>query len=205
MAIAVGLNTAINDNPSLTVRDTSLFRSSELPARQPVRIVIGDSTKLAAQLSETSNTPTPPKRLKILTPEAPTVITIPQTSANSTEQSLMINTSHNGADRAEFKDGLNELYYDPSQALLPQLLSELYQRQITSLIIEGGADTLTRAIEAGLWDEARVITAPIRLKVGIPAPKLNLAPSHHESVGADTIEYFTNAVATSLSSANPHP
>jgi diaminohydroxyphosphoribosylaminopyrimidine deaminase / 5-amino-6-(5-phosphoribosylamino)uracil reductase len=56
---------------------------------------------------------------------------------------------------------------------LPQHIAEdLYTRDIQSLIIEGGANTLTHFIEAGLWDEARIFTAPSQLGSGIKAPQV---------------------------------
>lgn len=42
-----------------------------------------------------------------------------------------------------------------------ELLNFLYQKGFTSIMVEGGADTLRRFIEAGIWDMARVETADI--------------------------------------------
>ena len=54
---------------------------------------------------------------------------------------------------------------------LPQhIASDLYSRHIQSVIIEGGANTLMHFIDAGLWDEARIFTAPTMLGSGIKAP-----------------------------------
>ncbi len=41
---------------------------------------------------------------------------------------------------------------------LPQLMDDLYQHVVQSLIVEGGRQTLEAFIEAGLWDEIRVET-----------------------------------------------
>ncbi|MBR6885129.1 MAG: bifunctional diaminohydroxyphosphoribosylaminopyrimidine deaminase/5-amino-6-(5-phosphoribosylamino)uracil reductase RibD [Prevotella sp.] len=53
---------------------------------------------------------------------------------------------------------------------LPQLMNELYQQGIQSLIVEGGAMTHRSFMEQGLWDEIRVETAPIKVDDGTPAP-----------------------------------
>jgi diaminohydroxyphosphoribosylaminopyrimidine deaminase/5-amino-6-(5-phosphoribosylamino)uracil reductase len=45
------------------------------------------------------------------------------------------------------------------------------EKKIQSLIVEGGAQTLNSLLAEGLWDEARVFTAPVVLKQGIVAPR----------------------------------
>ena len=55
---------------------------------------------------------------------------------------------------------------------LPQLIDGLYQQVVQSLIVEGGRQTHEAFIEAGLWDEIRVETAPITVGDGTPAPRL---------------------------------
>ena len=55
---------------------------------------------------------------------------------------------------------------------LPQLMEDLYQHGIQSLIVEGGRQTHESFIEAGLWDEIRVETAPITVSGGTQAPIL---------------------------------
>lgn len=54
-----------------------------------------------------------------------------------------------------------------------EILEDLYQRKIQSLIIEGGAQLLNRFIQENLWDEARVFTGQVQFGSGIPAPHLN--------------------------------
>jgi diaminohydroxyphosphoribosylaminopyrimidine deaminase/5-amino-6-(5-phosphoribosylamino)uracil reductase len=55
---------------------------------------------------------------------------------------------------------------------LPQLMNDLYQHGIQSLIVEGGRQTHEAFLNAGLWDEIRVETAPATVSNGTPAPKL---------------------------------
>lgn len=62
---------------------------------------------------------------------------------------------------------------------LNEILSDLYNRGIQSLLVEGGAKLLQSFIDAGLWDEARIETAPVRLGQGVAAP--HLADSQLES------------------------
>ena len=69
--------------------------------------------------------------------------------------------------------GVEYIQADFNQPLLPQLLESLYQRNLQSLLVEGGATTLQTFIDAGLWDEAFVETAPECLHDGVAAPVLN--------------------------------
>ena len=59
-----------------------------------------------------------------------------------------------------------------SQKDIPTLLTELYEQGIQSLLVEGGSKTLQGFIDEGLWDEARIETAPLRLGSGVKAPKI---------------------------------
>ena len=58
------------------------------------------------------------------------------------------------------------------QRPLPQLIDDLYQQGIQSLIVEGGRQTHESFIEAELWDEIRVETGNITVSDGTRAPQL---------------------------------
>ena len=78
---------------------------------------------------------------------------------------------------------------------LPQLspealLADLLARQIQSVLIEGGSQTITQFLAAGLWDEARVFTAPIQFERGISAPKLTQAPAESYAIGEDQLDIY---------------
>ena len=55
---------------------------------------------------------------------------------------------------------------------LEDILQNLYERKIQSLIVEGGAQVLKKFLEQELWDEARVFTGNIAFGNGIPSPKI---------------------------------
>ena len=55
---------------------------------------------------------------------------------------------------------------------LLQLMEDLYQHGIQSLIVEGGRRTHESFIEAGLWDEIRVETAAVTVTNGTRSPQL---------------------------------
>ncbi len=80
-------------------------------------------------------------------------------------------------------------------SFLHDLLVDLNKRAVQSIIVEGGAATLSSFIEADLWDEARVFQAPICFGEGIPAPQLKHAEfDGKENIMGDTLTYFKRKV-----------
>ena len=57
-------------------------------------------------------------------------------------------------------------------------------------MVEGGAYTLTKWLESGLWDEIRVIQVDKTLNQGVLAPKLRSNPDYSEILGPDRIDYY---------------
>ena len=76
-------------------------------------------------------------------------------------------------------------YATPAEAL-----AHLYAEKKQSLIVEGGAKTLQSFLDAGLWDEIRIETAPFTIGEGIEAPRL---PGNIRITG---IEHYGNAIIT---------
>ena len=58
------------------------------------------------------------------------------------------------------------------QRPLPQLIDDLYQQGVQSLIVEGGRQTHEAFISAGLYDEIRIETASVVVSGGTEAPHL---------------------------------
>ena len=52
------------------------------------------------------------------------------------------------------------------------LFTDLHQRKIQSVLIEGGTATINQCIQLNFWDEARVFTSKQIFNTGIKAPKL---------------------------------
>ena len=65
------------------------------------------------------------------------------------------------------------------------------EQKICSLIVEGGARTLQSFIDAGLWDEIRVETAPFTINNGVAAPHLphNITVVKKEFYGNTIVTY----------------
>ena len=83
---------------------------------------------------------------------------------------------------------------------ITQLMDDLYQHNIQSLIVEGGRQTHESFIEAGLWDEIRVETAPITVTDGTPSPQL---PA--EVMVISKKDYNGNTITSYRSRQEPHP
>lgn len=80
--------------------------------------------------------------------------------------------------------------------LVAELLEDLYQNKIQSLLVEGGAALLSLFIEAGLWDEARVFQAQnTYFGEGIAAPKLQGFLLQSELLETDRLNYWQNPLA----------
>ena len=76
------------------------------------------------------------------------------------------------------------------ELFLEALLSDLQRRNIQSVLIEGGNHILQQFLAAGLWDEARVFTAPICFERGVTAPILTQLPSESHAVGEDQLDLY---------------
>lgn len=83
-----------------------------------------------------------------------------------------------------------ELTFDEN--LLENLLAELFQYRITSLIVEGGSHTIQHFLDKNLWDEAAIFSTPLRLGAGIPAPTPLGAEMARFSLGTDLLTILRN-------------
>ena len=92
--------------------------------------------------------------------------------------------------RSETADQTTRVQLSPDQPLLPQLLTDLYERRIQSVLVEGGTTLLTSFLDAGLWDELRVLRSSMMLnpEAGYGAVKAPTVRGHlvnRELIGPD--------------------
>ena len=78
----------------------------------------------------------------------------------------------------------------PDQPFLPQLLTDLHERRIQSVLVEGGTKLLQSFIDAGLWDEMAVFKSPLVLGSGVAAPVIRGRWVATETVGDDELRWF---------------
>lgn len=76
--------------------------------------------------------------------------------------------------------------------ILPQILEQLYEDGLQSVIVEGGRKTLQSFIDTGLWDEARVFTGQNSIQKGIKGPTLNKTTSKTIDVEGDKLNFYYN-------------
>jgi diaminohydroxyphosphoribosylaminopyrimidine deaminase/5-amino-6-(5-phosphoribosylamino)uracil reductase len=155
-AIMVGTNTALSDNPLLTVRKTK--------GKNPLRVMIDKNLKI-------------PSSFHLLDGSVPTIVFT--------------------AKRKSSKKNLDYVIVDFKKDVLKQIMKELYNRQIQSLIVEGGATLLNSFLEKGLWDEARVFTSKKKFseiaggkKSGVEAPKIKAPVISKTKTGNDELAVF---------------
>lgn len=135
--------------------------------RQPLRVVLAGKTPI-------------PTEAKLLTDRQPTLIYSAETSAE--------------CHLAESQCGEAVQHATINPHDLNAVLADLYHRGITSLMVEGGSTVLQSSIDARLYDEVRIETAPITLGSGIKAPTLpaeSVSLQSHKAYGTNTIDVFS--------------
>ncbi len=94
------------------------------------------------------------------------------------------------------KEGTQEnteyIKVDFDKNLLSQILDSLHQKNILSLIVEGGKQVLETFIAEDLWDEAHIYTGNKNFKRGILAPKLPGSPEKTIKIKQDSLKIFRN-------------
>lgn len=133
-AVMIGINTAIADDPRLTVRD--------VPGRSPVRVVVDSKLRLptTSQLVQTAG-------------EVPTCVITTTDAPEEAEDVLVkaglkiIRVNPTAEGRCDMRVALREL------AL----------REVVSVLCEGGAELVGTLIAAGLADEMHAFVAPVLL------------------------------------------
>ena len=151
MAILVGKNTAILDNPELTVRETA--------GNHPTRFVVDKNLEV-------------PKDSKIYNGESNTTV------LNS------INTKQ--------EKNVNYITINFESSLAKQVSKICFDRNISSIIIEGGANTLQQFIDSNFWDEARVFSTKKKLESGISCPKFNGKLESSNKLTDDLLNIYSN-------------
>lgn len=135
MGILVGSNTAILDNPSLTVRYWH--------GKNPTRIVLDRELRV-------------PKENKVFDKSAPTLLFTTKEATGYPENVKII------------KMNTCQQQFD-----IEEVMTELYNQKIQSVIVEGGKQILESFLKLHLYDELRIETNKnLMIGEGIKAPRL---------------------------------
>jgi diaminohydroxyphosphoribosylaminopyrimidine deaminase/5-amino-6-(5-phosphoribosylamino)uracil reductase len=77
--------------------------------------------------------------------------------------------------------------------ILEETIKALHEMNIQSIIVEGGAKLLKSFINAGLWDEARLIcNEQLNIGNGVNSPAFNGVLQKQERYFSDVISYYNN-------------
>lgn len=170
-AILVGVNTALADDPQLTCRIAGLEDCSPLRVVLDTRLRLNEWSRLAATAGET-----------------PTLV--------------FTSAAHGGAKL--LAAGVEIVRVAPDARGRPDLgamLTELAQRRVTRLLVEGGATVHAAFLDRGLADRLEIFTAPMTLGAAghsaidaLAALTLEEAPKftrmETRRLGADLLESF---------------
>lgn len=162
MAILVGTNTALFDNPQLNTR---LW-----PGGNPVRLVVDMHLRL-------------PGSLQVFNGSTTTVVfnlhqhNLPQEKVSIKELSQQTVWYY-------------QVTEDVS--LVQQIVNALYRLNIQSVLVEGGSFLLQSFIDEKSWDEARIVTTEtLELGDGLPAPNLkNQVLLASQQTGTDSLRFY---------------
>lgn len=73
------------------------------------------------------------------------------------------------------------VHLDFDSNMLGVVMDELYRRNKLVLLVEGGTKIHESFIQEDLWDEIHVETSPLRIGVGVPAPKIGVKWLNHST------------------------
>jgi diaminohydroxyphosphoribosylaminopyrimidine deaminase / 5-amino-6-(5-phosphoribosylamino)uracil reductase len=79
---------------------------------------------------------------------------------------------------------------------LKDLINDLYQKNIQSLLVEGGAKLLESFLAMGLWDEALVIVSEKEIGDGVLVPRINFSNGIKLEIEGDNLFQIKNLFLT---------
>ena len=94
--------------------------------------------------------------------------------------------------KEEINDNLLYVKIPDTADFLQTMMTILYEKNIQSVLIEGGAKLLQSFIDSGWWDEARIITnEKLIIGNGVAAPVLlNCLLMANQKIDSDTINFY---------------
>ena len=81
---------------------------------------------------------------------------------------------------------------------ISQLLTDLYQRKLHAVLVEGGTQLLQSFLAQGLWDEAWVFESTQKFEKGIAAPQLSASARYEQVMMRDRLKIYHHDSAKSL-------
>lgn len=150
-AILIGTNTALLDNPSLTLRNWH--------GKNPIRIAIDRNGRL-------------PDNSLLFDGSVPTIIYTEKTMENRKNLEFI---------RIKFDENV-----------LSNIIHDIYEHNIHSVLVEGGAQLLNSFMLQNLWDEAKVEIAPFEIGNGVTAPVISRIPTGEKEYQGHRVCFYRN-------------
>jgi len=92
---------------------------------------------------------------------------------------------------ANYSGKIQTVEADPSYRMV-DVMEELFDRRLVSVLVEGGAKLHNSFLESGLWDEARVFTGKMLFSQGVKAPEIDEPAVETLKIGDTKLEIFRN-------------
>ena len=116
---------------------------------------------------------------------------IPETNQiyNNDAKTLVFNLH-----KADVKNHITYIRYQEGGSLLSFIMHSLYEHQVQSIIIEGGAQLLSSFVNAGYWDEARlIVNNKLYLSDGVQGPVFDRTTfGQRKEVGDNSLLFYRN-------------
>jgi diaminohydroxyphosphoribosylaminopyrimidine deaminase/5-amino-6-(5-phosphoribosylamino)uracil reductase len=107
---------------------------------------------------------------------------------NNEAETLVFNS------KKESEEGNIKFIKITSENLIENLMTKIHEKQIQSVIIEGGSFVLQQFIDADLWDETIIIkNKNLQLRNGTKAPKFKQVLFKTEDFRDNCIEFYRNS------------
>jgi len=116
-------------------------------------------------------------------------LTLPPESLvfNGDSPTLLFNTV-----KDEHSRNVEYIKYNPAESLPAQVCKLLRSKNIQSVILEGGVRLIQKFVNEGIWDEARILTAPHNLEQGISAPLISGTLVAQDLIQDDELHIWRN-------------
>lgn len=180
--IAGSNSQALKISNDLSNRWVHRLRSSEAAIMVGTNTALQDNPSLTTRLWHGLN----PVRVVI-----DKLLKIPRSSAllDDSSQLIILNFV-----KEEIAGHIHYVKLQPDENILVKLMRVLFEKAINSLIVEGGTVLLKSFLDAGLWDEAVIITnSSLNIREGIRAPSLTTGVLMQKiHYGNDIIRVFKN-------------
>ncbi len=73
---------------------------------------------------------------------------------------------------------------------LNEIVKVLHEKNVQSVLVEGGKKTIESFLEADLWDEARVLVGAKKFENGLQAPKMHIQPDYIQTLNTDQLKIY---------------